>query len=541
MSPNVRLSHGRPRNGLNRVGLTLVEMLVATALTLILFGAVAEMFSRMGASVNDARSTIELSGNLRTAGNHLRRDLNNLTVKVGPWVYPGTNQGYFQIIEGPDRDIDFATKAVGPYVVGSGEPFPGSLAGDADDIVSFTAYSKEKPFVGLIQGRLVPVTVPAPPAVPGPYKYVLDTSDPTLFTVITSHYAEVVYFTKLTPFDDRNLSENANYQNPGLRDPDETVTLFRRVLLIRPDIDVQAGLNNRTFYEVRNNFDLSVSAGALTQWQTNSLERLQDRRYRVGHMGPGLLGSVPSPYPMNPANLLTFEQLDELNTAAGNPHRNRTGEDVLMRKVLAFDVKVFDPHAIIQEDTLASLSVLPGDREYGNPNGNDVVNPTPTVNMRGAFVDLNWNRDLTTNPHGINAATGQPNGLLAAPHVASGLRDVTVSSLVVLNGGTPIPQLPSMLMRLAVPPHDGNLPYATYDTFPYSYLEGTGAVNGFDDNADGIIDSLGERNLLWTSESRAVYPPYPVPLRGMQITIRAIEDGTRIIRQDTVTTNFMPR
>ncbi|MEX0791983.1 MAG: type II secretion system protein, partial [Pirellulaceae bacterium] len=198
MSSNVRLSPGRPRNGLNRAGLTLVEMLVATALTLILFGAVAEMFARMGASVNDARSTIELSGNLRSAGNHLRRDLGNVSVKVGPWVYPGSNQGYFQIIEGPDRDIDYASKLVGP-VPAAGEPFPGSLAGDADDIVSFTAYSKEKPFVGLIQGHLESI----PPAAGSAFKYTLNTSNTNEFTVITSHYAEVVYFTKLTRFDDR--------------------------------------------------------------------------------------------------------------------------------------------------------------------------------------------------------------------------------------------------------------------------------------------------------------------------------------------------
>ena len=52
------------------------------------------------------------------------------------------------------------------------------------------------------------------------------------------------------------------------------------------------------------------------------------------------------------------------------------------------------------------------------------------------------------------------------------------------------------------------------------------ATNGFDDNNDGIVDDAGEAD---TS------PPYPAPLRGIQIRLRVLEPDSRQIREVTIT------
>ena len=81
--------------GSTRRGYTLVEMLVATTLTLIMMGAVATMFGMIGTSVNEARSTLEMSDALRGTAARLRADLGALTWNAGrPLPLPvGTNAG----------------------------------------------------------------------------------------------------------------------------------------------------------------------------------------------------------------------------------------------------------------------------------------------------------------------------------------------------------------------------------------------------------------------------------------------------------------
>ena len=64
--------------------------------------------------------------------------------------------------------------------------------------------------------------------------------------------------------------------------------------------------------------------------------------------------------------------------------------------------------------------------------------------------------------------------------------------------------------------------------------EGT---NGFDDDQPGqpgygIVDDAGE---METS------PPYPVPLRAIQVKIRVYEPDSRQIREVTVVQDFLPK
>ncbi|MBU4398215.1 MAG: prepilin-type N-terminal cleavage/methylation domain-containing protein [Planctomycetes bacterium] len=56
--------------------------------------------------------------------------------------------------------------------------------------------------------------------------------------------------------------------------------------------------------------------------------------------------------------------------------------------------------------------------------------------------------------------------------------------------------------------------------------------NGIDDNTDGIVDDDAEK----------LYPPpYPIPLRGIQVKIRVFEPDSCQVREVTVVQDFLPR
>jgi hypothetical protein len=57
-------------------------------------------------------------------------------------------------------------------------------------------------------------------------------------------------------------------------------------------------------------------------------------------------------------------------------------------------------------------------------------------------------------------------------------------------------------------------------------------MDGFDSNANGIVDDTGE---LRTA------PPYAVPLRGIQVKIRVFEPDSRQVREVTVVQDFLPQ
>ncbi|PQO39078.1 hypothetical protein C5Y96_04235 [Blastopirellula marina] len=555
-------------------GLTLVEMLMATALTLVMFAAVAQIFGMMGTAMRDARATIELSGNLRSVSTNLQHDLDNVSVDVLPWVQPGANQGYFEIIEGPDRDVDFAVSDVDLTTAGT----QGSLAGDADDIICFTAYSRDQPFVGLIQGQLMPNVGGYANDIP--HKYWVDRSNTSLFTTITSHYAEIVYFTKHTPLEDTD--------GDSQRDADETVTLYRRVLLIRPDIFMgnpntmaATASYSLNYFQAMNYYDLSMWSASNVEWKTNSLEDLQSRDRRVAHApypangltvetgkilrvaNPPATGDF-DPAPMRPHALLSFEQLNRALELAGTNNRDRTGEDVMLTNTLAFDVRVYDPIAPVRNDSASSpsLMIAPGDPGFGSAS---TTNP-----MLGAFVDLNWSRSV---PSGTTSYYNQ--SFEDAPNSKSLLRQVTAYFVDTNRNATDIYgstapananevntiyflQNPSMLNATPSSTIPG---YSYYDTWPFFYevdgvnqdASGTDTIpdegtNGFDDDGDDIVDDhyaidFDNNNIINTTTEPGeleTEPPYNKALRAVSITVRAIEEGTRQVRQDTIISDFLP-
>jgi type II secretory pathway pseudopilin PulG len=227
-------------------GITLVEMLIAMAITLVMIGAVVTIFANVTGSVQKRRATIEMSGQLRHARNVLQRDLAGATCPAMTWQRPESNHGYLEIIEGPlsdanptaliqdrnsDGDFEDANESgIDPAVSllprnnlfedldtnGSISDFeredhmqhadslvPGGL-GDADDILMLTVRNEQEPFVGRVP----------------------DPTNPQANLTIQSPLAEVVWFAVENP--PNTGAAGGFFGEPGLR------TIYRRVLLIAP-------------------------------------------------------------------------------------------------------------------------------------------------------------------------------------------------------------------------------------------------------------------------------------------------------------------
>jgi hypothetical protein len=157
----------------------------------------------------------------------------------------------------------------------------------------------------------------------------------------------------------------------------------------------------------------------------------------------------------------------------------------MLSHVVNFDVKAFDPTAEIRERTDTKRAIGPGDAGYGAL--------TKKIG-EGAFVDLNY--------------------LGTTSSIFSG------------------PANPKSQMSGAAP---------TYCTWSYHYEhdgvnqdgdaltdEGTNGLD--DDNTNGVDDV----------EERETSPPYPFPLRGLQVTLRVVDHNSQQVRQTSVVTDFTP-
>jgi len=165
----------------------------------------------------------------------------------------------------------------------------------------------------------------------------------------------------------------------------------------------------------------------------------------------------------------------------------REGEDIVLSNVLGMDVKVFDPTAQIKSGQAdgTPVGLNPGDAGYKQ--GGTVVGT-------GAYVDLG---DTTTGSTQFGLGMS-----LASKFTGS---------------------------------------YATYDTWNFGYEQ-----DGVDQYNDSIID-LGTDGLdndntngVDDANERETSPPYPYPLRGIQVKIRVYEPSSKSIREVTIEETFVP-
>ena len=490
----------RSRRSGARHGLTLIEMLVSVTLTLLVVFAIVQVFDMLGQTMTKGRAAIEMAGNLRSVANRLQEDLDSLTCPVRPWLDPAAGEGYFEYVEGmnvplnqprySDMDaVNNTTGQLGPDTNADSGGTPGHF-GDLDDILMMTIRATGEPFRG---------------------RYDVDGNPANGYEIVESEYAEVIWWTTIDP--DSN-----------------TISLHRRVLLIRPDIVIDptkyplAGPADLKWFYQLNDISVRVDSalGALT---TNSLADLTTPRNRFAHYrlnenyGASFTGTlfamesnvgwvfpldVRYLWPRNPYDL-TMQWSRQSGTPAydyslvlgnqelpsGRIPPDRTGDDVMLSDVLAFDIRAYDPDAIIQN--AGNFALAPGDPGY--------VFGGAGVGT-GAFVDL------------ANA---------------SGL----------------------MLSSLPNNPIEGGDPakLVSYDTWSLGFerdgINQDGDSTAFgplvDEGFDGLDNEIAPSTTFGgvdDYDERETRPPYNVPLSGIEVRIRMMEYSTRQIRQVSVIGDF---
>ena len=476
-------------------GFTIVELLVASTVGLLIVLGVIEAFRQIMSAVNKGRASVQLSGQLRNVTNLLREDFRGITVQTTPNTSTASAMGYFEIIEGVDND---SISSPGGF---------DTLTGDTDDVIMFTSRRLGKPFSGRVRGSFVASSQP--------------------FETITSPNAEIIYW--LEPRNTEFLRDGIdNDGNGNIDEPSEGLiapiqhngmplaTLRRRALLIRPDLNNDAGIlsgvtigNLITFI---NQNDISIHINANGTISANTLADLTLRKNRIAHL------------PTNPINA---------NQDANFPHPFKTerlpfqsgifiGEDVVMDQMIGFDVRVYDPFIKIVADITDSEPLTPGDPGY------ETQAHTAAIG-RGAYVDLGFTSrfNYTSNPN-LTPAQGAQLGSLLSSQADTKAQFNTTATFV-----SPLYPAGSGYYTF------GNC--SVFDTWTIEYerdgidSDRDGVVDegndGIDNNASGGIDDISEVETM---------PPYPISLRGFQVIVRAFQNGQQQTQQFTITHDFTP-
>jgi len=314
-------------------------------------------------------------------------------------------------------------------------------------------------------------------------------------SMINSQVAEVIWY---TAWDDKN--------NDGVPNDGESRYLYRRQLLVLPGMTPVTLADVNAVQQWQRDNDMSVNiTPSMGQYvlRSNSLADLSRRENRFGRIiGSSFPFALDGRFPARLSDGVVATQDPPMNSIPANPHLfigNRLGEDVQLSRCLAFDVRVFDPTAPILK---GSNSDSAGPSDVFDITGATVVG-------KGAYVDLRYNR-YYTGPY-VTGLT--PLFFAGAPETRSGLNNFAVYdtwSMTYERDGI------NQADNITIPSGGSNID------------EGT---NGIDDDNNNGVDDVGERE---TS------PPYPVPLRGIQVMIRAYDPDTRQMRQATVIADFVP-
>ena len=465
-----------------RHGMTLVEMLVATTCTLILMGAIAQVFGAFGTAVSDSRAMIELDSQLRSTAWRLRNDLAGATARTLPPLEVEAGEGYLEIIEGPRTEAN------------SGANGSTLAPADTDDVLLFTTRNTETPYIG---------------------RYTSNPSTPNTTQIQESQLAEIGWF--LRPTDTSTVGSQQV----------QTYTLFRKQMLVAGYVGFTPFYGNgnynslpptaswANFYDL---FDLSVQyQQANNVFLPNTLADLTRRENRFLHNPNGVIDAAAGAFRFPPnqwfagnwqaspaPNGLFF---DRTNSSS------RVGEDVVLTNVIAFDVRVFDPAAPVSVS--GDTALVPGDAGLA-----------AIATANGAYVDLGWGNGPAAVPASTTyrprfADLGEPlSGLRAA---ANGYRVWDSWSTHYESNGFDDDQ-------------DGTVDEGSNGIDDDS--DGKVDESPFDADGDGTYtnvaagDDPGELETL---------PPYRFPLRGIEVRIRCYEPSSRQVRQVTVRHSFVPR
>jgi hypothetical protein len=462
--------------------------MVSATMAIIIVLAVSLVFNKAAKTISHGRAAIELSGNLRSAGHQLREDLKGLTCPTLPIVDEGAGVGYFEYVEGPGRDWDADADGIADVLQAGAD----TTLGDIDDVLAFTARAPPgRPFRGYIQGDLVRHA-------DGTSEYRVSSFVPDAQVprhVIESEYAEIVWWTR---WDDRNGN--------GRRDPGE-VTLYRRHFLIRPDILLRGTWSIHSSVAGEASRGLSLSDLGKSSKRMVTMPRIA-RQNALPPDAAGVYTAISRYLLSQSGHLMSgVENVGDLGFVIGDI----TEQVTVLNNVLAFDVKAYDPTAPVKSSNGRAL--VPGDPGYASA-------PPSSIIGRGAYVDLNYAGDPT-----VSWFSGPPD-------VRSGLSglmavQITPTGPIFMDAIDPAWTTYSMhrernglkeQMGRHVDPATAALPIDS-------------GTNGIDDDGINGVDDAGE----WETA-----PPYNHALRGIEITIRALEPDSHQVRQTTVRISFVP-
>ena len=471
-----------------RSGLTLVEILIALTMTLIVLGTMTAAFKVASEEMREGRALIELANRVRIVEDHLRTDLGSVTVEAR--VYDGTVEphGYFEYVEGAIRDRDFAGTT-------------SSFQGDCDDVLAFTTRSTDRI---LYRGRLKRAEIVRG----GNLEF-----EPTI--AIESSLAEIVWFTTINDNEDGPLQPQGfdiiSPSDPSA-DFDDSIRLHRRVLLIRPDLGtlisgVSIGQANNF---IRNN-DVSVRlvpvSANLFNVVANSLDDLAIRANRFAHDPTTFNGLNAGDFPNNltPANIQNLVASDDNSNGLYTPGSSTQPWAALppiLSDIGAFDLRAYSPTARVND--VADTIVEPSDLGY-------VAGAfDPDVPGSGAYVDLGYG---------------------FVPSLPIPLQfQLDEEWFIAISAAPTNPPNPGVVWI-------GNV----WDSWTPAYEN-----DGIDQNGDGTVDEAtngvdnGGSNVIDDSGERETRPPYVEPIRGMKITLRLVEKGTKQVHQVSIIHSFVP-
>lgn len=475
---------------------TLVELLVSATIAMAVMAALAGLFSIYGSSIRSAESVIAMTDAMRACGLKLREDLRGATADPARALSPESGSGYFEYVEGPRKDYN-ATEV------------PPTIQADTDDVLMLTVKSAQDAFTG---------------------RYLVTDSPQRIVTTAESPLAEVVWFCKASPASEQTV--------PGLT----MNRLYRRQLLIQPYVgqypftalNSYNALANSSLPSAYIEYDLSLRQEG-TSLVPNSLSDLTRREHRFFHGA-----AFPFAFLGTTASGLSFDGT------------TREGEDVVCTNVISFDVRVFDPEA--PAHFANGLVVLPGDPGYpvalsagsmqqDASTGDLSASGIPLA--KGAYVDLGWGVATASTPGAptvpFDITPALPNPQPAYDNRFPGSEDKNKNDKldpgedVNLNGRLDtftafqgLGMKVSQTVALSLP---------TFDTWSRHYEyngrnEGTAdsGVDGVDNWPDGSPDDRYERE---TS------PPYPVPLRGVEVRLRCYDPVSNQVRQTTIRHSFI--
>lgn len=496
-----------------RFGMTLVEVLIALAITLIILLSMTQAFTVASREIGIGRNRLLVSERIRDAADLIRDDLERLSLRVRPQMSSVEGAGYLEIVDRGHRDMTFLNT-------------PSNLLGDIDDIIAFTAISPGRPFKGRFDGRL-----------------------------IESNEAEIVYFT-------RHQDTNGN----GVVDYGDQIRLYRRVLLIRPDLTGAVAtpepadnvmLRSVVVYDqfVTANFSDPVQRAALLarspyakflqfndvslsrnfenpvvtfnsgpvvnmpRYRGNSLGTLNHPKNRTAHwgtdgtlLGNGQLNVAGFPHPIlaqgfdaaaRSANVV-LEDLILFGTM--------TGSDVVMENVVGFDVKVFDPTVPVLQ--YSGMPLLPHDPGYNAAYADVAGFPRQGF---GAYVDLGaFEYRLVDGLPGIGNAL--PAGAPGQPyHFAHWRRRLIDAQYINFVAEEPAANYWTTVMTT----YENIAGGPTYTTWSGDF-ERDGIDNDLDTLIDEKADGVPHLNAVsGVRNDRDSAPPYGHPLTSLQITLRS--------------------